>query len=151
MDFFEHVSRVEQILRGDPADVYAGMDRATRNQYRKVVEDLALATDQSELEVARTVDALAQAAWTAAPQPADGPGQADAAAWPGLDVPPAAQVGYYLLDDGRATLEEGLDYRPSPAASLARAARKHPAVIYLGPIAVLTLMLLATAAVYAAA
>jgi cyclic beta-1,2-glucan synthetase len=42
-DFFEHVSRVEQILRGDPADVYAGMDRATRDRYRKVIEKLALA------------------------------------------------------------------------------------------------------------
>ena len=67
MDFFEHVSRVEQILRGDPADVYAGMDRATRNRYRKVIEDLALATGQSELEVARMADTLAQAAWTDSP------------------------------------------------------------------------------------
>ena len=63
VDFFEHVSRVEQILRSDPADVYAGMDRATRNRYRKVIEELALATGQSELEVARMANALAQAAW----------------------------------------------------------------------------------------
>ena len=62
-DFFEHVSRVEQILRSDPADVYAGMDRATRNQYRKVIEELALASDQSELEVAHTAITLAKAAW----------------------------------------------------------------------------------------
>ena len=78
-------------------------------------------------------------------------GEADTAAWPGLDVPPAAHVGYYLMDDGRAALEEGLGYRPTPAASLARAALKHPAVVYLGPIAVLTLVLLAAAAAYAAA
>ena len=62
MDFFEHVSRVEQILRSDPADVYAGMDRTTRNRYRKVIEELALATGQSELEVARMAITLAQAA-----------------------------------------------------------------------------------------
>ena len=67
LDFFEHVSRVEQILRSDPADVYAGMDRATRNRYRKVIEELALATGQSELEVARMANALAQAAWTDSP------------------------------------------------------------------------------------
>ena len=45
-----------------------------------------------------------------------GEDQADAAAWPGLDVPPAAHVGYYLLDDGRAALEERLGYRPSPGS-----------------------------------
>ena len=59
MDFFEHVSRVEQILRGDPADVYAGMDRVTRNRYRKVIEELALATGHSELEVAHMANILA--------------------------------------------------------------------------------------------
>ncbi len=106
MDFFEHVSRVEQILRGDPADVYAGMDRATRNRYRKVIEDLALATGQSELDVARMADTLAQAAWTghsphlpapdssAAGLRMTGPA-GGAAAWPGLDMPPSAHVGYY--------------------------------------------------------
>ena len=52
-DFFESVSRVEQILRDDPAAVYTGMDRASRDRYRHVVEELALATGQSELEVAR--------------------------------------------------------------------------------------------------
>ena len=93
------------------------MDHATRDQYRKVVEELALATGQSELEVARMTNTLAQAAWTNSPaahQPADGKGQANAAAWPGLDVPPAAHVGYYLLDDGRAALEARLGYRPAP-------------------------------------
>ena len=107
--FFESVSRVEQILSDDPAAVYAGMDRATRDQYRHVVEELALAAGQSELEVARMANALAQAAWTdppAALEPAGGKDQGDAAAWPGLDMPPAAHVGYYLLDDGRAALEE---------------------------------------------
>ena len=143
-DFFESVSRVEQILRDDPAAVYAGMDRATRDQYRHVVEELALATGQSELEVARMANALAQAAWTSLPaalEPVDGEGQTDAAAWPGLEMPPAAHVGYYLLDDGRATLEERLGYRPSPKRKLARSARKHPAVVYLGPIALLTLLM----------
>ena len=134
------------------------MDRVTRNRYRKVIEELALSTGRSELEVARLANDLAQAACrgevtsplqrTALPELDTG--QADTTAWPGLDVPPAAHVGYYLLDDGRGVaLEEGLGYRPSPAASLACAAVKHPAAVYLGPIAVLTLVLLA-AAVYAA-
>ena len=56
-------------MRTDPADVYAGMDRATRDRYRKVIEELALASGQSELEVAHTAIALAQAAWTDSPLP----------------------------------------------------------------------------------
>jgi hypothetical protein len=153
-DFYESVSRVEQILRDDPAAVYAGMDRVTRDQYRHVVEELALATGQSELEVARLANALAQTAWTSSPaalEPVDGPGQTDESAWPGLELPPGSHVGYYLLDDGRAALEEGLGYRPSLKRKLARSARKHPAVVYLGPIALLTLLMLAAAAVYTAA
>jgi cyclic beta-1,2-glucan synthetase len=151
--FFESVSRVEQILRDDPAAVYPGMDRATRDQYRRVVEQLALATGQSEMEVARLANTLAQAAWTGPPAPlapVDGEGQADSEAWPGLDMPPAAHVGYYLLDAGRAALEGRLGYRPAPLASLARWALRHPAVAYLGPIAVLALSVVASATAYAA-
>ncbi len=152
--FFESVSRVEQILRDDPAAVYAGMDRATRDHYRHVVEELALATGQSELEVARKANALAQAAWADLPAafaPVEGGGKADVEAWPGLDMPPAAHVGYYLLDDGRAALERRLRYRPSAGGRLARLARGHPAVGYLGPIGFLTLLMLVAAGAYAAA
>jgi cyclic beta-1,2-glucan synthetase len=39
--FFEQTSRVEQILRDDPAQIYANMDFETRNSYRSVVEELA--------------------------------------------------------------------------------------------------------------
>jgi cyclic beta-1,2-glucan synthetase len=39
--FFERVSLVEQILRGDPAHAYAQMDFLTRDRYRHSVEELA--------------------------------------------------------------------------------------------------------------
>jgi hypothetical protein len=39
--FFEQTSRVEQILRDDPAGIYTRMDFDTRNSYRSVVEELA--------------------------------------------------------------------------------------------------------------
>jgi cyclic beta-1,2-glucan synthetase len=39
--FFEQISRVEQILRDDPAAIYTRMDFETRNSYRSVVEELA--------------------------------------------------------------------------------------------------------------
>ncbi len=60
-DFFESVSRVEHILRDDPARVYADMDQETRDRYRKVIEKVALATGQDEQAVAHHAIDLAQA------------------------------------------------------------------------------------------
>ena len=50
--FFERVSLVEQILRRDPAGVYAAMDFATRDQYRHVIEHLAKRAGHEETHVA---------------------------------------------------------------------------------------------------
>ena len=50
--FFEQTSRVEQILRKDPAGIYAGMDFNTRNNYRGVIEELARHSIFSEEDVA---------------------------------------------------------------------------------------------------
>ncbi|MFO7632442.1 MAG: glucoamylase family protein, partial [Caldilinea sp.] len=150
MDFFEHVSRVEQVLRSDPAGVYAGMDRATRNRYRKVIEELALASGQSELEVAHMAITLANAAWSHLPAlPETGEGTTDEGAWPGLELPPPVHVGYYLIGDGHTVLEERLGHQPTLGVSLARAAQRHPAVVYLGSITVLALLMLAPTAIYA--
>ncbi len=63
-DFFESVSRVEQVLRDDPADIYARMDQETRDRYRKVIEELARATGRNEQEVAREAVSLAQSLTT---------------------------------------------------------------------------------------
>jgi hypothetical protein len=56
---FEDVSRVEQILRQDPAQVYGRMDFETRDRYRKVIEHLAWATGVPEEVVARQAVDLA--------------------------------------------------------------------------------------------
>jgi CheY-like chemotaxis protein len=48
-------------------------------------------------------------------------------------------------------LESRLGYRPSPAARLARTAQEHPTVVYLGPIAYFTLLMMAAAGVYVSA
>jgi len=144
LDFFERVSRVEQLLSGDPAGVYANMDRVTRNRYRHVIETIAAATQHSELAVARAAIAQSTAACVAlgltpTPQAA----QTDDAQWPELEWPPAAHVGYYLLDDGRATLEAALGYRPPLRTRLARTAVAHPTPVYLLPIALVSLAIVA--------
>jgi cyclic beta-1,2-glucan synthetase len=57
--FFESVSLVEQVLSRDPAEVYSHMDFDTRDRYRKVVEELALAARWSEVAVAEAAIRLA--------------------------------------------------------------------------------------------
>ncbi len=55
-EFVETLSLVEQTLRGDPADVYAGMDFATRDRYRHIVEAMARHSRLAEIEVAQKGD-----------------------------------------------------------------------------------------------
>jgi len=49
-------------------------------------------------------------------------------------------VGYYLVDEGRARLERSARARFSVLASLSRASLRHPLALYLGSVAVLTLL-----------
>ena len=116
--FFEQTSRVEQILRDDPAEIYGLMDFDTRNSYRSVVEELARRSTFSEEEVARAAVALAS--------------NAD-------DKTPGrkAHVGFYLRDVGRATLENSLHYQPGFSVRVQRALLASPTVTYLGSIAIL--------------
>src|SRR5258705_11543067 len=61
-DFFESVSLIEPVLGADPAGAYAKMEFATRDRYRHVIERVSKRTRSSELEVARGVVRLAEAA-----------------------------------------------------------------------------------------
>jgi cyclic beta-1,2-glucan synthetase len=61
-EVFENISRVEQILRRDPAGVYADMDFATRDRCRRAIEELALASSRTEEQVAEEVIVLASRA-----------------------------------------------------------------------------------------
>ncbi|TEU15606.1 MAG: hypothetical protein E3J21_12770 [Anaerolineales bacterium] len=121
--FFESVSRVEQVLRRDPANVYAAMDFETRDSYRKVVEELALATDWDEEEVTQEAIQAAQAG--------------------SQDSPRTQHVGFYLVDKGRAQLEARLGYHPPRwSTHLRRWLFSHPTLVYLGSIALITLAIL---------
>jgi len=129
--FFESVSRVEQVLRDDPANVYARMDRQTRDRYRKVIEELAQATGRDEQQVAHTAIELTQRH-----------GATRVALKDSLEAPRTAHVGYYLLDFGRALLEEQLGYRIPARARLRRWIFDHPTLAYLGSIGLFTLIIL---------
>ena len=60
--FVESMNAVEQILRKDPAGIYAQMDFATRDRYRHVIEDLSLRCSIPESAVAESALSLAEAA-----------------------------------------------------------------------------------------
>jgi cyclic beta-1,2-glucan synthetase len=115
--FFEKNSRVEAILCEDPAHVYAHMDFATCDAYRKAVEELAWATAEPEPDVAARAVKLARAG---APDGRRG------------------HVGFYLVGEGRALLEDEIRYRPVGLELLRRRLRRWPTLAYLLPIAVAT-------------
>jgi len=130
-DFFESVSRVEHILRDDPAHVYARMDAETRDRYRKVIEKIALATGQEEQSVAHQTIDLAQTHHA----------QATTAR--------AAHVGYYLLDAGRAQLDARVGYRVPLISRLRRGALDHPTPVYLGSIGLIAFIVVLGGILYA--
>ena len=167
--FFEDVSRVEQILRQDPAQVYARMDFETRDRYRKVIEHLAEASGVPEEVVAQQAVDLAAGdrqrraeglkpttperprshlrpvSWplgTRRPSDGRGPQVAEAEAAT-LFAERTGHVGFYLLDRGIKALEAALHYSPPAATRLRRWLGAHALWGYLGSIFLLTLLGLA--------
>jgi cyclic beta-1,2-glucan synthetase len=122
-NYVESLSLVEQTLREDPAGMHAGQDFATRDRYRHVIEDVARCSSRGEREVAREAVALAQAA-----SERSGPNDR------------TSHIGYYLIDQGRRSLERAVGCRLTWKARARRTMRPLRLFFYLGPILVLTLL-----------
>lgn len=129
-DFFEQTSRVEQILRDDPAGIYADMDFDTRNSYRSVIEELARHSVFSEeqvalaaVESARNVEDKSSARKT--------------------------HVGFYLQDTGRAALEASINYQPELNLRIRRTLLASPTATYLGSIAIFSALFIFGLLIYA--
>jgi cyclic beta-1,2-glucan synthetase len=129
-DFFEQTSRVEQIMRDDPAQVYANMDFKTRNSYRSVVEELARHSTLSEEQIALVTVELARNA----PDKAAGR---------------QGHIGFYLQDAGRARLEAKIRYKPELSLLFRRTLLAAPTSTYLGSIATLSMLLVLGLLAYA--
>ncbi|NTU80148.1 MAG: cellobiose phosphorylase, partial [Chloroflexales bacterium] len=120
--FFEEVSSVEQVLRAEPAGIYPLMDFETRDCYRRVIEELAQATQHDEIVIAQEAVRLAACAADGRPE-----------------SPVRAQhVGYFLLDVGREQLEAVVGYQPPWPERLRRRVFRHASFAYLSSIAVLS-------------
>ena len=113
----EAVSRMEAILRQDPAGIHARSDFATRDRCRRVVEAAARQSKFSEWDVARLALDLAQPA-----------------------VPGSREqcVAYYLLDEGLPELEKRLRRRIPWRERWLRFLHRHPTWVYLSCLAALT-------------
>ncbi len=131
--FFEGVSLVHKTLAEEPAGVYAQMDFVSRDRYRAVVEMLARATGQEETAVAQCAVALAAAHV----------GTLDTDETFGLDAPHRGHVGYYLLEPGRAQLEQEIGYRPRGMEWVRRGMIRFPTWVYLGGIGLLAGLIMA--------
>jgi cyclic beta-1,2-glucan synthetase len=114
--FFEVVSLTERILGRDPAGMYSKMDFATRDQYRKAVEEIAAGTRRADEE------AVATLAVELARQHSD---------------PRRSHVGFFLLAAGRVELERQSESRPRWRARWRRRLLAHPTTSYLALIGAL--------------
>ena len=121
-NWFEDVSAVDACLRGSPA--FVGMDFATRDRYRHALEELALDSRYSELEIAQAV--IAKSAHAPANDGAER----------------LSDPGYYLISTGRPAFEREIDYRPSLRQRILRTRATHAPTVYFSVIALVALMLL---------
>jgi hypothetical protein len=116
-DFVEALSRVENILREDPAGIYPKMDFATRGRYRHAIESMAKKSAASEESVAMKVIARAQSA-------------RGGDKW--------AHIGTYLIDCGKPELERDLGIRLTLGIAAGHVGRKMPLALYGGAILLVT-------------
>jgi len=123
-EFFESVSLVDRILRAESE--FGAMDFATRDRYRKAIEDLARGSSRGEIEVARAALALVRA------------------------DPSVEDPGHYLISAGRPRLEGVLGYRVSVRQHLMRAYVASATWSYLGCIAIVTSFFLCLPLLYSA-
>ena len=129
-DFFDQTSRVEAILRTDPAGFYPQMDFATRDRYRKAIEELACGSTQSEPDIALDVIAKARA---------------------GPVGKTREVIGRWLIGEGREQLESEIGCRLPARAVWARWLLRHAVAVYFVALAVASVSALTFPAFYLAA
>ncbi len=121
--FVETMSIVEQALREDPAGVYAGMDFATRDQYRHAVEKIAKTSSLSEHEVSKM--AIDLAGESMCDEHNDNRGR---------------HVGFYLIDKGLMRLEKLAGARQSSAETIRKIIHRFPLLFYLSAMMVIVMI-----------
>ncbi len=119
---FEELSRVDEVLRTDPAGVYARMDFDTRDSCRRAIEDLRRSSGLPEEKIAGDAVDLAAGALLSSAAEAR-----------------RTHVGDYLIGDRRGDLAAKIGCRESFRFRSIRWTYRHHAAVYFGGIGVLTL------------
>ena len=125
-DVLEPLILFDRLLREDPAGAYARMDFESRDLYRTELAEVAEYSDLTELEIAGKAVAMAQAA------------KQEKHSNPRLEAR-LGHVGYYLIGDGSAALQESVGFQPPLGRRIAAFLRRHPNEFYLPGTEVLTL------------
>lgn len=125
--FFEAVSLVERSLRKDP--IYSEMDFKTRDQYRHVIERISKKTDIKETTIADQAWAFVK----------------DSKSFSTTN-PKMYHIGYYLIGDGKSTLENHFSYKSS--FNLEKILTKYPKLTYFGLLLALLTLSLAPPSLY---
>ena len=99
LEIFEHINGVEEILKSDPANVYAVMDNKTKEYYRNKIKELSKKTKISEMYISKIILKLAQEQ---------------------EDNTKASHIGYYLVDDGINELYKELGYNKKEMSKSAK-------------------------------
>ncbi len=133
--FFEHLSPVDDILRASA--VFAQSDFATRDRYRHAVEELALGSNKSELEVAQKAMALGVARRNAQPNADTNPMVGSPEVADAVRLEAREDPGLFLIAQGRAKLERELGFRAPWQRGLFRFYIVAALPGYLGTIAVI--------------
>ncbi len=119
--FVERQSRLDAVLRKDPAQYYTRMTFGTRDHYRHVVERLARRTRLPETVVASHAVALASRA-----EMRDH----------------TTHVGFFLIDDGLPELERACGFHATGSEALHRFVLHYPGIAFSSAIAVVTAAIL---------
>lgn len=118
-EIFESVSPIDKILKRDPEDIYAKMNFATRDLYRRSIEVLSRKSNYSESQIALVSLQLASQ----------------------NQISYQRHVGYFLIDKGREFLEQTIGYRYGFFQQLRRLLLLYPSFFYLGGILSATVLL----------
>ncbi|MBK7260073.1 MAG: glycosyl transferase [Ignavibacteriae bacterium] len=120
---FEELSRVEWLLRQDPAGVYACTDFTTRDRCRRAVEDLRRGSGLAEDHIAGRALDLATTLFHSA----------------GNDVH-AGHVATFLIGDRRGELAALIGGRESPGFRMLQWTYRHHALLYSLALGIFTLL-----------
>jgi cyclic beta-1,2-glucan synthetase len=122
-DFVEDTSIVEATLRRDINAIYGKMDFQTRDHYRHAIEKISQFSNLSEQAVAEMVIHTAKENYAV------------------YNDPRLSHVGYYLTGKGYVATIKAANGRTTAFEKCKRITNKHPLLIYLGGIAILSFLI----------